>query len=531
MVASFCVFLWQIRNSMMKIRATLQRCVLCALLLFVGWGGVYAQGNYYRHKVQAGETLNRLSVKYGVTVDQILKSNPGLSSYGLKAGQEVLIPSATQESATTSATSNTGEGLAGSDCRTMHKVKRKETLWSISQEYGITVEELMRANPDVEREGGKIKKGNFLCIPFPAKEVQSVAPKTEGYKTLKLAVVLPLVTDAIEAERCVEFYRGFLMAVDYMKTQGVDIQVNTYSEPQSNESLTGIFAHLRQNAPQFVIGPLYPTHFGEMATYAAQNRETKWLIPFSSKFGRLESNPNVFLLNAPDQYKARFVSKLFLNTFKNVKVVFLHEAEGNEMMFSADLRNLLVAGGCEVSDLLSGYTAEHMQRQLSTTKRTVFVPEVSNAAGATSVMAKVMQLRKTLPSGYFSLLAYPEWVTTAGISTDDLYAADTYVFMNYFYNNYSEVTRSFVETYKIWFKTPLLDVYPRMALLGYDAGMYLMNGLKTYGKDFNAQELSANYYQSKLHFSPTVGTGGYVNDCMYFIHYRPNRAIEKVALN
>lgn len=49
----------------------------------------------------------------------------------------------------------------------MHKVKRKETVFSISREYGITEAELIAANPELRGEN-KIKKGSFLCIPYPS---------------------------------------------------------------------------------------------------------------------------------------------------------------------------------------------------------------------------------------------------------------------------------------------------------------------------------------------------------------------------
>ena len=40
----------------------------------------------------------------------------------------------------------------------MHKVKRKETVFSISREYGISEAELIAANPELKGEN-KIKKG------------------------------------------------------------------------------------------------------------------------------------------------------------------------------------------------------------------------------------------------------------------------------------------------------------------------------------------------------------------------------------
>lgn len=59
----------------------------------------------------------------------------------------------------------------------MHKVKRKETVYSISREYGISEAELIAANPELQGED-KIKKGTFLCIPYPTAQVRETRSTT-----------------------------------------------------------------------------------------------------------------------------------------------------------------------------------------------------------------------------------------------------------------------------------------------------------------------------------------------------------------
>ena len=50
-------------------------------------------------------------------------------------------------------------------CKEIHKVKRKETVFSISKLYGITEKELIDANPELRQN--RMKVGWWLCIPFP----------------------------------------------------------------------------------------------------------------------------------------------------------------------------------------------------------------------------------------------------------------------------------------------------------------------------------------------------------------------------
>ena len=63
--------------------------------------------------------------------------------------------------ADTEKTTNTIQGPVQSRCKEMHKVKRRETIFSVSREYGISEQELINANPELKQG---MKKGQFLCI-------------------------------------------------------------------------------------------------------------------------------------------------------------------------------------------------------------------------------------------------------------------------------------------------------------------------------------------------------------------------------
>ncbi len=497
------------------------RGLFVLLIALFSHSGLSAQEKSYRHIVQAGETLYGLSERYGVTVDQIKARNPQLRAAGLKAGAEVLIPVIAHR-----------DGVAGSDCRTMHEVKKKETLFGIAKKYGLTVDELLAANAGLSADGSNLKKGNFLCIPYAKGQIVETAPAPKGYERLRVAVVLPFLCKTIAAERCVEFYRGFLMAVEQLKKSGTDIHIAAYDEPQGNVGIQSVMEDVRRQAPQLVIGPLYPEHFDEMAAFANGAPGVKWLVPFSSRFAGSVGGNRTFLLNAPVDDKAAYVADLFQKTFpKNkTKVVFLHEPSGDEVAFSAALRSRLVAVGYEMGEVSAGYDVSALQQSLAQKKLTVFVPDASGKEAANALLVRLSQLRTVSAAATFALLGYPEWITTDAVAQESLFAADTYVFTNHFYNKYAADTQRFAENYQMWFKTSLLDVYPRMALLGFDAGCYMLSGLKAYGAQFGTQKLKTTRYQTDIHFSPGVEARGYyVNDCMYFLHYGPNRSVSLLS--
>jgi LysM repeat protein len=84
------------------------------------------------HQVEAGETLYGISKRYGVTLDQMVEVNPDAGS-GLEVGAMLKVPFVPR---------TTPKPVDG----TIHRVAEKETLYSISKLYGVTVDELKQWN-------------------------------------------------------------------------------------------------------------------------------------------------------------------------------------------------------------------------------------------------------------------------------------------------------------------------------------------------------------------------------------------------
>ena len=126
------------------------------------------------HKVEPKETLYSLSKKYGVSVDELKLSNEELAQSGLQIGMILKIPSSRTLGANESsigssktpvaeAKPKTTEKPVASEAKSItHVVEPKETLYSLSKKYGVTVDEIRVQNQAVLAEGLKI--GQSLTI-------------------------------------------------------------------------------------------------------------------------------------------------------------------------------------------------------------------------------------------------------------------------------------------------------------------------------------------------------------------------------
>ncbi len=109
------------------------------------------------HVIQPGETLFRIALNHGVTVDALRAAN-GISGNTIYAGQTLIIPTGT----TTTAAVSTNAPASTSATGGAHTVQRGENLFRISLKYGVSVAAIQLANGIA---GNTIYVGQQLIIP------------------------------------------------------------------------------------------------------------------------------------------------------------------------------------------------------------------------------------------------------------------------------------------------------------------------------------------------------------------------------
>ncbi len=117
----------------------------------------------FRHEVIKGETLYSIAKKYRVTVEELRKVNPGMGPT-LEIGDLLRIPEPTQEAVASETTSQDEMDVEEPQepAYYMHKVQKKETLYSISRLYGVTLQDLYSANEGLTTS---INEGQVIRVP------------------------------------------------------------------------------------------------------------------------------------------------------------------------------------------------------------------------------------------------------------------------------------------------------------------------------------------------------------------------------
>lgn len=521
------------------------------------------------HTIQPGETLYRLGKMYNVSPVEICQANPGLSINNFRTGEVILIPVSEKAKVfpVTLTTKETPQEEKKPEIRTTHKVEKGETIYSISRAYGISIDELLAANPELS-ENKKLKKKSIITIPFPAKKKEVVKPvemsnseifikaeekketQSESKNCTRVAIILPFLLDSYapnEQNRMVEYYQGLLMAVEKLKRYGYSYEINTFDSGSKEKSLSPLLTSGKLDNMDLIIGALYPEHNKELAQFA-QKKEIPLVIPFTSKEDEIFRNPMVYVVNTMQSYFYSEVIDHFARKFSNANVIFVEDStKSNKKEFIEALTTGLDSNNIPhtrirmedishvtariVKNEADSLTIDTIARVMKADKENIFIPLSSSASSLSAIVPSLIILKNdTINLPEFKLFGYPEWQIYANEMRSQLYEADTYFYASFFSHYSLPEAAKFQNEYANWYDRNLQNIYPRYGMLGYDTGYVFLLGAAKWGKDMPGKinGISFTPVQTGFKFERVNNWGGMVNKKIYFVHYTPQYNIEKI---
>ncbi len=503
------------------------------------------------HTIAPGETLYRLTVVYGVSAKAICEANPGLSADNFRTGQVIRIPAADAQNAVQQEAAATPQSNiqppVESRCREMHKVKRRETVYSISRLYGISKEELLAANPELEGKT-KIKRGKMLCIPYPTAQTMQPtgtsqgiptdrelfsknAPKSQRFNTIKAAVILPFLDAPQESARMVEYYEGFLMAVDSLKRTGTSIDVYAYNSGAEKSTLNTLLAKPEMKDMDIIFGPAYQQHIMPLADFAKKNG-IRLVIPFSSRDNTVFRNASVYQINTPQSYLYSEVYDHFVRQFPNANVIFIEASQGagEKAEFIKGLKDELRNRSIPTTSLKEDAVAESLKAVLANGRPNIFIPTSGSNLVLLKLLPQLTVVVREMPESDIHLFGYPEWQTYTKDYLEAFFELDTYFYSSFYTNNLLPAAVNFTKSYRKWYGKDMDERYPKYGMLGFDTGYYFLKGLSDYGTDFekNMQHMHLLPIQTGFKFQRVNNWGGFINRKVFFVHFTKNYELVKL---
>ena len=115
--------------------------------------------DYFMHRIRPGETLGGIAMRYRTSVKAIMRLN-NMRTTLIVVGRKLKIPGKGKSEPITKRDTNTRINRQSN--KSFHTVKSGESLYTISQKYGVTVPQLKKIN---KLKSNTIYSGNKLQIP------------------------------------------------------------------------------------------------------------------------------------------------------------------------------------------------------------------------------------------------------------------------------------------------------------------------------------------------------------------------------
>ena len=194
----------------------------------------------------------------------------------------------------------------------IHEVKRKQTLYSISKIYDVSIQDLKTFNPQIK--GNKLSRKMQLNIPQKRKLIsiidesivlieknknelinksnQTINLKDSVFKkkSLKLGLMAPFKIDQFEMDSVevnkrllkdlnlttisLDFYSGAILAIKETVGLGLDIELNVFDTNNDQFRIEKILMENDFESYDFIIGPFIPRNISQISNGIADSKTT-----------------------------------------------------------------------------------------------------------------------------------------------------------------------------------------------------------------------------------------------------------------
>ena len=233
----------------------------------------------------------------------------------------------------------------------VHKVPKKETLYKIQKDYGVNEQELLDANPSLDKG---LKAGKTIYIPIKNSKIVLTLPNSSHADSLSkiketnhskevfdVALFLPFnypsfhyaydtsedklsffdLKENANTVSSLEFYEGIRTSLDSLKKEGLHLNLYTYNLQEDSVEVEKILSKSELKKMKLIIGPLFNKFSDKVATFAKENK-IPMVFPFSNG-SLIEDNPHTAIVNPCMSTQFNIMAKYISERYKNDNILLV----------------------------------------------------------------------------------------------------------------------------------------------------------------------------------------------------------------
>ncbi|MDC8106347.1 LysM peptidoglycan-binding domain-containing protein [Chryseobacterium sp. B21-037] len=466
------------------------------------------------YTIQSKDNYYRITKQFGVSQQELYALNPGLEEKGLKPGEVIRVKKSNSNVANvitepvnpktkidsgnekSSANNSSNVNAEAGDEYVTYTVQQGDTVFSIVNKYGISIDELIALNPDLTHG---LKTGMVLKI----KKLDPAYIKKSG-DALSVVLMLPFGYSTNETQyrgMAMDFLTGAKLAIERNARNGqkLDIKVvDSGNEASFRNSLTQI----NPNNTDLIIGPFFKSNVIDVLDFT-KSQKIPIVAPFANS-PELYNYSNLVIIETNDQTYADKIVDEVKTVYSDQKIYIVADSKKeNANYIKAGLEKAvknpnvtIVSSPAEIKadqNMMTGQSAP-----------VIAILASDNDSTGEAFSNRVIALTKEVQGiKAFSMYYAPSFEK----KVDDLSQASLVYLMDRKINTDGSFEKEILAAYKgKYCKTP-----PKYAIIGFDVVNDMLTRENKKGEIFKQMNKVQTQLATKFEFVKSKANGAYVN--------------------
>lgn len=464
------------------------------------------------YTVQQKDNYYRISRQFNITKEELFALNPGLEEKGLKPGETIKIKKAgaknsgadifeensnpkTKVDSGNERSTNVTNTVADDDYVT-YTVQQGDTVFSIVNKFGITIDELTALNPELSKG---LKTGMVLKI----KKLDPAYVKKNG-DALSVVMMLPFGYSTGETQyrtMALDFLTGAKLAIERNARNGqkLDIKiVDSGNEASFRNSLTQI----NPDNTDLIIGPFFKSNVVDVLDFT-KNQKIPIVAPFANS-PELYNYSNLIIVETNDQTYADKIVEEVKSAFSDQKIYIVADSKKeNANYIKAGLEKTLRNPNITIVNSSADIQLDKNMMTGQSAPVIAILASDSDTAGEAFANRVIALSKEVQGVKAFSMHYAPVFEK----KVDDLSQANLVYLMDRKINTEGSFEKEILAAYKNKYcKTP-----PKFAIVGFDIVNDMLTRENKKGEIFKQMNKVQTQLATKFEFVKSKANGAYVN--------------------
>ncbi|MCL8536488.1 LysM peptidoglycan-binding domain-containing protein [Chryseobacterium gallinarum] len=457
--------------------------------------------------IQAKDNYYRISKQFGINQQELFALNPGLEEKGLKPGETIKIkkanadpvaepanPKAKMDSGNEKPSGTTTASVAAGDDYVTYTVQQGDTVFSIVNKFGVSIDELIALNPELSQG---LKAGMVLKI-----KKQDPAYVKKNGDALSVVLMLPFGYSTNETQyrgMALDFLTGAKLAIERNARGGqkLDIKiVDSGNEASFKNSLTQI----NPENTDLIIGPFFKSNVIDVLDFT-RNQKIPIVAPFANS-PELYNYSNLIIVETNNQTYADKIVEEVKAVYSDQKIYVVADAKKENANY---IKTGLEKAIKNPNIVIVNSPADiQLDQNMMTGQSAPVIAVLANDDMGDAFANKIIGLSKEAQGvKAFSMFYSPVFEKRV----DELSQASLVYLMDRKINTDGSFEKEILAAYKAKYcKTP-----PKYAIVGFDVVNDMLTRENRKGEIFKQMNKVQTQLATKFEFVKSKANGAYVN--------------------